>query len=202
MSPPATTNGRPRKQLSDQLDRLDTIIDALAEGLPGAVADACREGARAAMKDAIIEIVTNPELRALLAPATPAQTDAAAPPPAPEPAPGPEVPGLWGRLKAKFAAARDAVGGAVTGAKEAVAARCRAVRDAVGALGAAAGETLRVRRVLLVGLGIGAVVGVACLVMPQTLAAAVGAVSAAATTVAVQTGSWLRRAARRVGLLS
>ena len=48
MSAPTVTNGKPRKQLSDQLDRLDSIIDALAEGLPGAVTDACREGARAA----------------------------------------------------------------------------------------------------------------------------------------------------------
>src|SRR4051812_19026608 len=59
-----TTNGRrARKQLSDQLDRLDAILDALAEGLPGAVADACREGARQAVKDAVVEILTNPELR-------------------------------------------------------------------------------------------------------------------------------------------
>jgi hypothetical protein len=61
MSATATmTNGKPRKQLSEQLDRLDSIIDVLAEGLPGAVTDACREGARAAVKDAIIEIVSTP----------------------------------------------------------------------------------------------------------------------------------------------
>ena len=36
----ATANGRPqRKQLSDQLDRLDAILDVLAEGLPGAVGE-------------------------------------------------------------------------------------------------------------------------------------------------------------------
>ena len=34
----ATTNGKPqRKQLSDQIDRLDTIIDALADAPPEAV---------------------------------------------------------------------------------------------------------------------------------------------------------------------
>ena len=43
----APANGRPRKQLADELDRLsdllnrqDRVIDALAEGLNGAVADA------------------------------------------------------------------------------------------------------------------------------------------------------------------
>ena len=72
MSTTTATNGKPRKQLSDQLDRLDGIIDAMAEGLNGAVADAAREGTRLAVKDAIVEIMTNPELRALIAPATPA----------------------------------------------------------------------------------------------------------------------------------
>ena len=39
--PETTTNGKPkRKQLSEQLDRLDGIIDVLAEGLNKAVADA------------------------------------------------------------------------------------------------------------------------------------------------------------------
>src|SRR6266487_4294209 len=89
-------NGKPRKQLSDQLDRLDGIIDALAEGLNGAVADAAREGTRLVVKDAIVEILTNPELRALLASAQP------------QPAPQPKKPGLWNRLKAKLAAAREA----------------------------------------------------------------------------------------------
>src|SRR4051812_35073040 len=132
------TNGKPQcKQLSDQLDRLDAILDAIAEGLPGAVTDACREGARAAVKDAIIEIVTNPELRALLGPAAPAPIVAT---PAPELEP--KKPGLWGRLKAKLAAARDAVTGAVTKAKEAVTSRCRVARDTVATLGQAAGEAL------------------------------------------------------------
>ena len=47
-------NGRPqRKQLSEQLDRLDSIIDGLCDGLPEAVAAAAREGTRVAVKDAI-----------------------------------------------------------------------------------------------------------------------------------------------------
>lgn len=189
------TNGKPRKQLSDQLDRLDSILDAIAEGLPGAVTDACREGARAAVKDAIIEIVTNPELRALLGPAQPA------PVPVPEAAPEPKKPGLWSRLKAKLAAARDAVTGATKKAKEAVAARCQAARETVGALGQAAGEALPWKRMLWVSAAVGLTVGVMCLVVPHAVAASVGAVSASATTVAVQTGNWLKKAAARLGLI-
>lgn len=189
----SVTNGKPqRKQLADQLDRLDTILDAIAEGLPGAVTDACREGARAAVKDAIIEIVTNPELRALLGTA-PAPVTA---PRAPEPEP--KKPGLWSRLKAKLAA----VTGAATRAKGTVAARCRAARDTVATLGQAAGEALPWKRMLWVSAGVGLAVGAGCLVVPQTVAAGVGAVTATAVAAAVQTGNWLKRAGRRFGLVN
>lgn len=44
--------GRPqRKQLSDQLDRLDGIIDCLADGLNEAVAGAVRDGTQAVRRD-------------------------------------------------------------------------------------------------------------------------------------------------------
>lgn len=196
------TNGKPRKQLSDQLDRMDGILDALAEGLPGAVTDACREGARQAVKDAIIEVLTNPELRALIAPRpepVPAEVPAPSPPALP---PEPPKPSLWNRLKARLATARAAVTGAATRAKEAVTSNCRAASDTIVAVGQAAGEALPWKRVLWVGAGVGLAVGVTCLVAPHAVAAAVSAVSATATAVAVQTGSWLRRAARRFGLVN
>lgn len=194
-----TMNGKPRKQLADQLDRLDGIIDALADGLNQAVIDAAREGTRLAVKDAIVEIMTNPELRALLAPARPEPTPVPVPS-SPEVGPEPKSPGLWTRLKAKVAAARDALTGAASRAKEAVAAKYQAASATVAAVGTAAGEALPLRRVLWVGLGAGLLVGLACLVVPHAAAAAVSAVSVAATTVAVQTGTWLKKAARRIGL--
>jgi hypothetical protein len=194
------TNGKPRKQLSDQLDRLDGIIDALAEGLNQAVADAAREGTRLAVKDAIVEIMTNPELRAMLATHLPAPVTA--PAPVAPAAPVPKKPGAWDSIKQKLAAARAAAAGALTKAKEAVIRRTVVAGDAVVALGRMTGEPLPVRKVVLVGLGVGLVVGTACLVVPQTTAAVVSGVGAACTSVAVQTGNWLTRAARRVGLLS
>ena len=191
------TNGKPqRKQLADQLDRLDTIIDTLADGLNEAVADACREGARAAVRTALVEVLSSPELRALLAP----QPAPAAP--APQPVPEAPKPNFWSRIKAKAAAARDALIGATTQAKETVAAKYKAASDAVNAVATATGEALPLRRVLWVGLGAGLLVGLACLVVPHAAAAAVSAVSVATTTVAVQTGNWLKRAARRFGLVS
>ncbi len=202
MSATDTMNGKPqRKQLADQLDRLDWIIDALAAGLNQAVADAAREGTRLAVKDAIVEIMTNPELRAMLAPERSEPAPAVVAPP-PAAALAPKKPGPWARLKARVAAARDALTGAATKTKEAVTSRCRAASDAVAAVGTVAGEALPLRRMLCVGLGVGLAVGIVCLVVPHAAAAAVGAVSVASTTVAVQTGSWLKRAARRFGLVS
>ena len=205
MSATTTTNGKPqRKQLADQLDRLDGIIDALAEGLNQAVIEACREGTRLAVKDAIVEIMTNPELRAMLAPpALPAATPAvASAPPVYDLPPDEPKPGLWARIKATAAAARAAVTGAATKAKETVTAKYKTASDTVVALGEATGESLPVRRMLWVGLGTGLVVGVICLVMPHAAAAVVGAVGVAVTSVAVQVGRWLKRAAHRFGLVS
>lgn len=64
----ATMNGKPqRKQLSQQLDRMDGIIDCLADALPEAVADACRDGAKAAVQKAVTDLFTRPEFLARFA---------------------------------------------------------------------------------------------------------------------------------------
>ena len=57
------TNGKPhRKQLSDQLDRLDRIIDVMVDDLPEAVATATREGTRQAIRDVLTEVLTDPDV--------------------------------------------------------------------------------------------------------------------------------------------
>jgi hypothetical protein len=187
-----STNGRPhRKQLGDQLDRLDSIIDALAEGLPGAVADACRDGARQAVKDVILELLTNPELRTLIAGlAPPAQASAAEPATAARVTePAPTKPAFWGRLKAECKAAR-----------EAVACRCRSATAAVVTTARTLSAVLPLRKILLTGAGVGVAVGVVSYVCPHAVSAAVGGACAAATAVAVQVGRWVRRSAGLFGL--
>jgi hypothetical protein len=125
----------------------------------------------------------------------------------------PSVPSLWNRLKARIAAARQAVSGAVKKVKNTVVARVKAVRDAVvgrpkavrdavAGIGNATGEMLPAKRIVLISLCAGLVVGVVCLVTPQTVAASVSAVSVTGTSVLVQIGHWLKRAALRFGLLS
>ena len=103
MSATAAVNGKPRTQLSDQLDRLDRIIDALGDALPEAVTDACKDGAKQAVKEAIIEIMTNPELRGLLA-----STSQPTPIPPPQ-EPAPARPSFWSRVKSRVAAAASTV---------------------------------------------------------------------------------------------
>jgi hypothetical protein len=177
-------NGRPqRKQLSDQLDRLDGIIDVLADALPGAVADACREGARQAVKDAVVEILASPELRALVA--GPAARVAL--PPAPT-EPGPAEPGVWGRVKS-----------ALTNARTAAAKRCRIAAAAAVATARALAAVLPPQKFLAVGAGVGVAVGIVCYACPPALSAVIGGAGAACAAVAAQVGTWLRRSTSVLG---
>jgi hypothetical protein len=96
-----TTNGRARPQLADeitrmtgQLDRMDVVLDGLSEALNEACHDAAKEGTRLAVKQAVIALLSDPDLRTAL-------HIASAPPPADAP------PSPWARLKA--AARRAAV---------------------------------------------------------------------------------------------
>jgi hypothetical protein len=64
------TNSKVRKSLSEQIDRLDKILDGLAEALNGAVADAVTQAVSLAVKEAVqtvlTEVLSNPDLRAHL----------------------------------------------------------------------------------------------------------------------------------------
>ena len=57
------TNGRARKSLNDQLDRLDSILDGLSEALQEAVGEAVQ----AAVKAVLNEILAKPEVLAKIA---------------------------------------------------------------------------------------------------------------------------------------
>jgi hypothetical protein len=61
------TDGRTRKSLAEQIDRLDAILDGLSEALQGAVAAAVQEAAGRAVREAVqtvqAEALSNPALR-------------------------------------------------------------------------------------------------------------------------------------------
>src|SRR5262245_33074764 len=118
MTGPAA-NGRQQKTLSHQLDRLDAILDGLAEALNESVAAAVRDAVAAAVREAVEvalkEVLSRPELlrAALAAPGGPAAGAA-------EPATGKASPGrrlrrAWGRVSAWAWDATARVGRAIVG---------------------------------------------------------------------------------------
>lgn len=183
-------NERPRrKQLSDQLDRLDGVLDALSDGLNGAVADAARDGVRMAVKDAVIELLTDPTLRVRLHEATAPDTPSAAVEPA-------RKPGWWARLKAKTAQSVAAVGQAasqlVNGSAHCVQSVTDAATNRIRSLQALGS----LKKLILLGIAVGIVVGTASLVAPPIASAAVSGISGALAAAALQVSVWMRRAFR------
>ncbi|CAN5579135.1 hypothetical protein BH11PLA2_BH11PLA2_48640 [soil metagenome] len=185
IAPPASLNGRPRKQLSDQLDRLDEVINGLEEFLPQAMADAARDGIRQAFRDVVSELVTDPivleKLRTALTPEYVPLTVA------------PKL-SAFARLKtiirnaaAKVASAigfaRRTVTASVTNAS--TAAKHRVARWTL--------LSLPVKSILGVSLAIGFVVAIVSLAAPHHIAAAISGIGATLTAMAIQVGNWLRR---------
>lgn len=185
----ATLNGdKPqRKQLSEQLDRLDNILDTLSEGLNGAVADAAGQAIHLALKDALVEIMTDPNLRARLHQAT-------APESPHEPSQPAKRPGFWARLKAKAGQTVAAVGHTVSQAVHGAARRVQAIAAAAAEKVRAIGDLGRLKELVQVGLGIGMVVGLASYLAPHAMAALVAGISGAVAATAVKVGVWTRQA--------
>ena len=133
----ATMNGTPRKQLADQLDRLDGVIDLLADNLNQAVADAAKDGVREAVLAVARELLADPAVR-----------DRLFPQPTP-PAPAtPTRPSAITRLRAGLARLRAAATSAVTDvvgrARQWVGAQARRLTAPVRAVHAAARAVARV----------------------------------------------------------
>ena len=183
MSATMTANGKPRKQLSDQLDRLDAIIDALGEALPEAVTDAARAGSRQAVLDAITEVLTSPELKGFMKNMPPPTVMNPAEPVTPQPGP-------WARFKARLAAARDAVR-----------ARCHTYWTTVTQSVSLLASVVPLKKVFVIGTAVGATVAAVSYFCPHEVAAVIGGVAGTCTAVAAQVGWWLWLAARRLGVI-
>lgn len=184
------TNGKPRKQLSDQLDRLDEqlakhdqILDALAEGLNGAVADAAKDGVKEAVQAAVVELLTNIELRAALHRAT-------APPAATRPS-------LKDRLRAFARRTAAMVRGTAAAARRGLSIRGTAVKAAalsVGVLTAA----WRLRKALSIGLGVGGAAAAVAVLAGPVVATTLSGLAATGAALAVQAAIWVRGTVRRL----
>ncbi len=70
MTAKSNPNAQPRKQLSDQLDRLDGILDALSDGLNqavrGAVEAAVGQSVERAVQGVLTKVLHNPAVRDVL----------------------------------------------------------------------------------------------------------------------------------------
>ena len=204
MSSTLSRNGQPRKQLADQLDRLDEILDCLGDGLTGAVVDAMKAGTAIAVKEALIEVLTNSELLAAIRTALPVVEPMAVPA---ADAPSTLVrPSFWAKLKAKLTAARMATVAFIGREKQRIAAAVKTIRtvallSGLTILGRASEIKNRMnafvsqsrvvrygKRITLLAVGIGTATGVMSLLAPHAYAALTSGVTAAITVVGVQLG--------------
>jgi hypothetical protein len=185
-----------RKQLSDELDRLDTLIDGLAQNLNAAVADAVKGGAREAVQEVLGELFANPDIAKQVRPAGMSEksvTDTC-------------VPGVWTRVKAAAAAVVVAVGRTAKKAFGAVASVARMAAAKVKAKVASAkakvvvvrrvlAATWQVKRILVIALSVG-VAAASVSALDHTVASVLSGAGAAVTAVTVQLGLWWRKLAR------
>ena len=159
------TNGRfQRKQLSNQLDRFDTMLDGLSEALNETIAGAVRDGTRLALKDAVVEILTDPALRSKLRDATEPVKAAT------EPATNPS---FWQAAKAKASAAGRALKSAASTTASFVA-------------NAAVSVVATVRNP-------GLAIAVVSFFARHALSTAISAITAAAAAVSIHARQWTRR---------
>ncbi len=176
------TNGKPqRKQLADQLDRLDSMIDALGAGLNEAVADACREGARAAVREVLMELISNPELLAAVRPV--AAPVVAVTPNEPR---TPSAPSFWNRVKATARRATHAVTGAARTLTQSIRGAVKPATDALKLTGTT-------RTVVAIALGVGLTAGAVSLICPAWVGALISAGTGASAVAAAHAGAAMSR---------
>ncbi len=199
VAPPPALNGRPRKQLSEQLDRLDDVINGMEECLPQAVADAAREGIRQAFRDVIGELVADPamidKLRSSIT------TDFAT---------VPAKPSAFSRLKARIQAAASRVG---TFLRNQVNCAVQVPRKIAGAIRKAYTTTrtglacwmllaLPLKSILTAGVVIGVAVASISYLAPHHVAALLSGMGASMTAMTVQVARWFQGRRRFLVTLS
>jgi hypothetical protein len=186
--------GRQRRSLNDSIGHLDQMIDGLAEAIPGTIKDTLQETVGAAITEgvraALLEIVSNPDVLALLRSSLPTVPPFAVPVTATQP-------GVVHRLLVRTGAgvvnavrwsmslmqagARNATQCALTALN-----KMTELRDRLRSLRHA-------RRPLLLAVAVGALVATITLVAPSWVAAMLSGLGGAGVTLAVQAGLWLRQ---------
>ena len=196
----ATTNGRVRKSLAEQIDRLDRTLDGLSEGLNEAVATAVREAVQGVLAELLADAGLRAQIQATLRPSAPAVAPATA-----APAPWRVRAGcrrLWNGVRERIQAVRQALRGIAVSSHNAcrrqcdrMTGACTAAWQRLGTLAVTGWYGLQVARDALVALAtalaVAGLVSLAAWYAGPTLAAAASGVSAFVTTLAVRTEGWL-----------
>ncbi|CAN5474971.1 hypothetical protein BH11PLA2_BH11PLA2_29770 [soil metagenome] len=189
IAPPASLNGRPRKQLCDQLDRLDEVINGMEEYLPQAVADAARDGIRQAFRDVLGELVTDPavlnKLRTVILP---------------DAAPLNPKPSAFARLKVALSAAASQVKATLKSGLNRVTSAPRSLTGTVKqslhaaktriAFGLLFGVPFK--SIITVGLVTGVIVATVSYIAPHHIAALISGISTSLTAMGLQVARWFR----------
>jgi hypothetical protein len=180
-------NGRTRKSLAEQIDRLDSILDGLSEALQGAVAEAVTEAVGLAVKEAVrcvlAEVLTSPDFLERLR-----QVAASSNPPPVMTAP--RQPGVFRRSIGRATAWMfDRMGDVRQAAANAATFIGRSVKSA----GCYVQALLPFRRQLLLSAAVGTFVGIVAYHSTPMLAAAAAWMGGFATALTVQAAVLLRR---------
>jgi len=188
---PASTNGRRRPSLGEQINRLDSMLDGLSEGLNEAVADAVKVGVGTAVKEAVqavlTEIFTNPELQARLFPPS---IDVATP------TTNPTVQrrhGWWQRVRACISVMRAACADLVQAAGNSISRAWQSTCAHFAAAWTNCGVLWPFKFQILFALLIGVSVGIGVCHAEPWIAALTSGVGGFMTTLTVQAGLWLRK---------
>jgi hypothetical protein len=182
------SNGRARRSLNDTISQLDQMIDGLSEAIPATVKDCIQDAVPAAIaegvKAAVLEVLSNPAFLAQVR----------------GPNSGPARPTLRERMTKVLAKAKTATARWVRSAVGRVAAGAGTIAAAAYGQRAKLGLVWRLRKPLLVALGVGLAAALVTAAAPGWVAATVSGVGETCTSLAIQAWVWVRRAVRPVAL--
>jgi hypothetical protein len=194
MTATATANGKPqRKSLASQLDRLDSMLDGLDQGLQGAITDAVKEAVTIAVAEgvrtALVELATNPELLAVIRGGVPAEPTPAVTAPETKPESKP-----WHhRVRQGLSRVWQGTIGKLRAVTNAVTSRVRAVRDGVTGSVRQVNRLFGLKKPLLLATGVGLVAGVVAYLAAPWVAGVCCGMAAATAAMGVQIAAWARR---------
>jgi hypothetical protein len=199
MHQPQHSKGRRRPSLSEQINRLDNMLDGLSEGLNEAVADAVKIGIGTAAKEAVqavlMEVFSNPELRARLV--LPAEAVAKEAMPvatiAPSEAPTRVKRGWWQRVRACIGYMRSMCAGVCHAAGHAVSGAWYGTCEHFAAAWANCSILWPFKFQIIFALLIGVSVGIGVCHAEPWIAALASGFGGFVTTLTVQGGLWLRK---------